>query len=155
VPKLEEVKDKVKEDVIRLKAVDLAKSRATSMAQGAKANFAGAAKAAGVTVKSTDFVARGSAYPQIGVNAAVDEAVFALKTGDATAPITTDTAVVVAKVKERQDVDAAKIAENRDALRSEMLQSQRGQFFSAYMAKAKAKMKITFNQNAIKTVLGG
>ena len=33
VPKLEEVKDKVKEDVIRIKAVDLAKSKAVTMAQ--------------------------------------------------------------------------------------------------------------------------
>jgi peptidyl-prolyl cis-trans isomerase D len=155
VPKLEEVKDKVKEDVIRLKAVDMAKSRAATMAQAAKSNFAAAAKAAGVTVKSTEFVPRGSAYPQIGVNTAVDDAVFGLKTGETTAPISTDNAVVVAKVKERQDIDVSKASADKESLRSEMLQSARGTFFAAYMAKAKARMKITFNQNAINAVLGG
>ncbi|HEY7474407.1 MAG TPA: SurA N-terminal domain-containing protein, partial [Vicinamibacterales bacterium] len=77
-PKLDEVKDKVREDVIRNKAVEVAKTRAASMAQAAKGNFAAAAKAAGVEVKSTDLISRGAALPEIGVSGAVDDAVFAL-----------------------------------------------------------------------------
>jgi peptidyl-prolyl cis-trans isomerase D len=155
-PKLDEVKDKVREDVIRLKAIDVAKAKSIAFAQAAaKGNFAAAAKAAGVDVKSTEFVARNSAYPEIGVNGAVDDAVFALKAGDSTPPITTDTAVVVARVKERQDPDPAKAAADRDSLRGELLQQQRGQFFAAYMTKAKVKMTITYNENAIRALLGG
>jgi peptidyl-prolyl cis-trans isomerase D len=154
VPALTEVKDKVKDDVVRLKAVDLAKTKAVTMAQAARGNFAAAAKAAGVTVKSTDFISRGSAYPEVGVNAAVDDAVFALKTGETSAPIPTDNAVVVARVKERQDIDAAKVATERDALRDEMLQQQRGTFFASYMSKAKAKMKIKYNEKALTAILG-
>jgi peptidyl-prolyl cis-trans isomerase D len=154
-PKLDEVKDKVREDVIRVKAVELAKAKAAAMAQAAaKGNFAAAAKAAGVEVKSTDFVPRGTALPDVGVNSAVDDAVFKLKTGDTTGPITTENAVVVAQVKERQDIKPDALTTERDALRDEVLQQRRQEFFAAYMAKAKTKMKISYNPDTIKTLLG-
>ena len=48
------------------------------MAQAAKTNFAAAAKAAGVEVKSTELITRGAALPEVGINTAVEDAVFAL-----------------------------------------------------------------------------
>jgi len=154
LPKLDEVKDKVKADVVRTKAVEIARTKAATMAQAAKGNFATAAKAAGVTVKSTELITRGSAYPEIGVSSTLDDAIFGLKAGETTGPIATDKAVVVARVKERQDMDPAKIGTERESLRAEMLQEQRGTFFAAYMSKAKAKMKIKYNENAIKALMG-
>ena len=66
---------------------------------------------------------------------------------------------VIAKVKERQDIDAAKAPAERDALRSELLQQARGTFFAAYMAKTKARLekdgKIKFNENVVRTLMGG
>jgi peptidyl-prolyl cis-trans isomerase D len=155
VPKLDEVKDKVREDVARAKAVELARTKAASMARAAKTNFAAAAKAVGVEVKSTEFITRGSALPEIGTNAAVDTAVFALKAGDTTAPIPTDNAVVVARVAERQDPKPDALATERESLRAELLQQRRAAFFAAYMTKAKKNMKIEYGEAAIKTVLGG
>jgi hypothetical protein len=43
----------------------------------------------------------------------------------------------------------------RDGLRAEMIQQRRGEFFSAYMTKAKKNMQVEYNPNAIKTILGG
>lgn len=154
-PKLDEVKDKVREDVIKAKAVEVAKSRAATMAQAAaKGNFAAAAKAAGVEVKPTELITRGSAIPEVGTSGAVDDAVFALKAGETTAPISTDNAVVVARVTERQDVNPTELQNSRDAIRNELLQGRRSQFFAAYMTKAKEKMAIEFNPEAIKLLLG-
>jgi peptidyl-prolyl cis-trans isomerase D len=154
-PKLDEVTDKVREDVIRLKAVDLAKAKATAFAQAAsKGNFAAAAKAAGVDVKNTDFVARDTALPEIGVSPAVDDAVFKLKTGETTGPIATENAVVVATVKDRQDIKPESLANDRETLRDELLGQRRQEFFASYLAKAKAKMKIQYNEETIKTILG-
>ena len=153
-PKLDEVKDKVREDVVKVKAVEVAKSKAASMAQAGKGNFAAAAKAAGVEVKSTDLITRGAALPEIGVSGAVEDAVFALKAGETTAPISTENAVVVARVKERQDVNPAEMHTARDGIRNELLQSRRSQFFAAYMSKAKGKMQVEYNTEAIKAVLG-
>ena len=71
LPTLEEVKAKVRDDVIRVKAVDVAQSaRRDDGARPPGANFAAAAKAAGVEVKTTDLIARGAALPEIGVNQA-------------------------------------------------------------------------------------
>ncbi len=153
LPTLDEVKDQVREDVIRLKAVEVAKARAATMARTAGANFAAAAKAAGVEVKTTDLIARGTALPEIGVNQQVEDAVFKLKAGETSAPIATDAAVVVVRVKERQDVKPEELAAGRAALREELLQQRQGQFFAAYMTKAREKMTMTYNDAAIQAVL--
>jgi len=154
VPQLSEVKDKVREDVIRLKALEVAKTKAAAMAK-AGGDFNAAAKAAGADVKSTDFITRESAYPEIGVNTSVDAVAFNLKPGETSAPIPTDTAIVVVHVKEKQAVDPAKMLADRDMTRDQLLSQHRQEFFSAYMQKARQNMKVTFNEAAIKTVLGG
>lgn len=156
LPKLDEVKDKVRDDVARAKAVEVARAKAQTMAQAARGKFAAAAKAAGVEVKTTDLISRGTALPEVGVSKAVEDAVFALKASDeTTGPIATENAVVVARVVERQDIKTEEMQAARDGLRSEMIQQRRGEFFSAYMTKAKKNMQVEYNPNAIKTILGG
>jgi peptidyl-prolyl cis-trans isomerase D len=154
IPPLAEVKEKVRDDVLRLKAIDLAKAKAEEVARAAKGNFAAAAKAAGVEIKTTELITRGQALPEVGVNKAVEDAVFGLKVNEATGAVTTDNAVVVARVKERTDINVADMATAREGMRSELLQRRRGEFFSAYMQRAQTKMKIEYHEAAIKTVLG-
>jgi peptidyl-prolyl cis-trans isomerase D len=155
-PTLDEVKDKVRDDVVKAKAIDVAKAKADAMAQAlAKGtSFDAAAKAAGVEVKSTDFIARNAPYPEVGVNPAIDSAVFDLKAGQTTGAISTSDAVVIARMKELQAPNAATAASDHDAIRTELTDQRREEFFSAYMTKAKAKMKINFNEQAIKALLG-
>jgi peptidyl-prolyl cis-trans isomerase D len=156
LPVLADVKDRVRDDVIRQKAVEVAKTRAATMAQSAaKGNFAAAAKAAGVEVKTTELITRGSAYPEVGVSSAVDDAVYALKSGQTTAPISTESAVVVARVAERQDIKSEDMTTGMDALRNELADDRRNAFFSSYMRKAQQRMSIEFSQDAIKQILGG
>jgi peptidyl-prolyl cis-trans isomerase D len=154
VPQLNEVKDKVREDVIRLKALDLAKAKAASVAK-AGGDFAGATKAAGGKLQTTEFIPRNSPYPEIGVNGAVDAIAFNLKKGETSAPIPTDNAVVVVRVADKQDIDQAKMLTDRGNTRDQLLNQKRQEFFTAYMAKARQKMKTSFNEAAIRTILGG
>jgi parvulin-like peptidyl-prolyl isomerase len=155
IPTLDQVKDQVRDDVIRLKAVDVARARANTMARQARGNFAAAAKAAGVEVKTTELIARGAPLPEVGVNQAVEDAVFSLKAGETSGPIATDNAVVVARVKERQDIKPEDMAAQQTTLREELGQQRQGMFFAAYMTKAREKMTLTYNQAAIETLLGG
>jgi peptidyl-prolyl cis-trans isomerase D len=156
LPTLDEVKDRVKDDVIRVKAVEVAKSRAAAMAQAAaKGNFAAAAKAAGVEVKTTDLITRGAALPEVGINQQVEDVVFKLKAGETSGPIATESAVVVARVKERQDVKPEDLAAGKDLLRDELRQQRQGEFFGAYMTKAREKMSLTYNNAAIQQLLAG
>ena len=155
IPALAEVRDRVRNDVIRIKAIELAKTKAAAMAQAAqRGNFAAAAKAAGGDLKTTELVARGTAYPEVGVNSAVDDAVFRLPEGGISGPISTENAVVVARVVDRAEVTPETLAQERPQMTSRLMAQRREEFFTAYMAKAKQKMKITFHEAAIRTVFG-
>jgi peptidyl-prolyl cis-trans isomerase D len=155
IPALAEVSAKLREDVVRVKALELAQQRAATLASASPAGFAAAAKAAGATIASTDFLTRGSALPTIGVNERVDELAFALKPGQISAPVATDTAVVVVQAKERQDIAQAGLDAERERLREELTAQRTGAFFEAYMAKARTKMKIEYNNAAIQSIVEG
>ncbi|HUR19610.1 MAG TPA: peptidyl-prolyl cis-trans isomerase [Vicinamibacterales bacterium] len=153
IPALAEVKDRVRADVARIKAVELAKTKAAEMAQAAqRGTFAAAAKASGADLKTTELISRGTAYPEVGVNSALDEAAFRLPEGGTSGPISTESAVVVAHVIDRADVAPETLAKEKLQVSSQLMQQRRQEFFTAYMAKAKQKMKITFNEAAIKTL---
>src|SRR5688572_21914757 len=155
IPALDEVKARVRTDVIRLKAIELAKTKAAEMAQAAqRGSFAAAAKAAGAELKTTELVTRGTAYPEVGVNSAVDDAVFPLAKGGTSGPISTESAVVVAHVVDRADIAPETLAKERLSMLNQLMEQRRQEFFTAYMTKAKKKMKITFHEAAIKTVFG-
>ena len=155
IPTLDEVKTKVREDVIRVSAVALAATKAAGVAQAAaRGSFAAAAKAAGVEVKTTELITRGTPYPEVGVNTAVDNAVFALAKGATSGTIQTDSAVVVARVVDRTDVTPEALAAGKSQTSDQVLQQRRQDFFAAYMTKAKLKIKITFNEAALRTIFG-
>lgn len=156
IPQLSEVADRVREDVVREKAAELLKTRAAAIAADLKAatDFAAAVKKAGFEVKSTELVARGATLPDIGPNAEVDAAVFALPQGGVTGAITTATGVVIARVAEKADVTEAQIAEGRDQLREELAGQRRDRFFSAYMAKAKTGLTINVRQDLLAQLMG-
>lgn len=154
LPTLDEVRDKVQQAVVNAKAIEVARTRAATLAASTGANFAAAAKAVGAPVKSTDLVARGSALPDVGVSDKVDAAAFALKAGETSQPIATDTAVVVVHVRERQEITPEALAAERDTLRNELTDQRRAAFFSAYMAKAMENMDVTYNEAVIAQLLG-
>lgn len=154
LPALADVRDKVRDAVIKTKAIDLARTKAAELSKTGRANFAAAAKAAGAPVKSTDLVTRGAAYPDVGTSEKVDEAVFALKVGDVSQPVATDVAVVVATLRERQDITPEALAGARDTLRAQMTAERRQTFFGAYMTKAMEKMEVSYNDATIAQVLG-
>jgi peptidyl-prolyl cis-trans isomerase D len=154
LPALDAVKDKVREAVLKEKAMDAARAKAASIGPSLKSgDFAAAAKAAGLEVKTTELVARGAPLPEIGPSPAVDAAVFALPQGGVTEPIATENAIVVARVVERDGVTAEEIAQGRTALRDQLLNEQRNRFFSAYMSKAKQKMRIEVNRDILRQIV--
>jgi peptidyl-prolyl cis-trans isomerase D len=156
VPKLEEVKEKVRQVVVREKAREMARQRATELAAKVKgaADFERAAKAAGAEPQTTELITRDSPIPNLGVASAVIDAAFALPAGGVSEAIATDTGAAVIKVVEKQEVTAIEITSNKDQFREELLSDRRNRFFSAYMVKAKQKMKIEVNREAMQRVSG-
>jgi len=98
-------------------------------------------------------VARGATYQGVGVNEQIDNAAFALKKGEVSQPVSTDTAVVVVQAKDRQEMVPAGLDAARESLREELTNARASTFFEAYMAKARAKMTIAYNDAAIQRVI--
>jgi peptidyl-prolyl cis-trans isomerase D len=154
IPKLDEVKDRVRADAAREKARAVSRQRAESLAAQFKADFQAAAKSAGLQVKTTELIPRGSPLPEVGTSAAVEAQAFTLPVGGVTAPIVTDAGTVVARVAERQDVKPEELRVARDGLRTELLAEQRTRFFGAYMAKARERLKTSINEETVRQVVG-
>ncbi|HLG54625.1 MAG TPA: peptidyl-prolyl cis-trans isomerase [Vicinamibacterales bacterium] len=154
VPKLDEVKDRVREDVIRTRATELSRQRASAIAAALKAapNFTAAAKAQGFEAKDTELIARASALPDIGVSPEVDKVAFGLPSGGVSDPIQTSDGTVIVRVVERDEVTPDEFRQAKEAFRAELLNERRGRFFSAYMAKAKERMNIEINADVVRRV---
>jgi peptidyl-prolyl cis-trans isomerase D len=155
VPKLDEVKDRVRAQVITQKTLDVAKQKAAALAArltGAS-DFEKAAKSAGVEAKTTELIARGSPISDLGTAPAVEDAAFSLPVGAVSGPIATENGTAVIKVIERKDVTPEEWTSARDSFRNELLTDRRNRFFSAYMVKAKQRMKIEINRDALQRVV--
>jgi peptidyl-prolyl cis-trans isomerase D len=156
VPKLDEVKDKVRNDAIRARATELSRQRAAEIAtalRGAK-DFTAAAKAQGFEAKDTELIARGAALPDIGVSPEVDKLAFSLPIGAVSDPIVTGSGTVIVKVAERDEVSDQEFEEARDAFKTQMLSERQGRFFTAWMTKAKQRMRIEINDDVLRRVIG-
>ena len=151
VPKLDEVKERVREEVIKRKARDLSQQRAAEIALKLKnaPDFEKAAKASGLEAKTTELIARDSPIPDLGVAKAVEDAAFKLPVGGVSGPIATDNGTAIVKVLDKQEVTSADWVNAKDRFREEVLTDWRNRFFGAYMVKAKQKMKIEVNRESL------
>ncbi len=160
VPKLEEVKARVRDDVLKKKAIEAARARAAAVdAQMKSGDFTAAAKAAGLEVKTTDLIARGAPVGDVGASPAIDAAAFALPAGGVSDPIVTDNGAVIVKVLEKKDAETAAAAAaatangqpapTKDSLRTELLNERRNRFYASYMTRARERMKVNINRDVI------
>lgn len=151
IPKLDEVKDRVREDAIRAKATELSRQRAAAVAGALKSakDFSAAAKGQGLEAKDTALIARDSALPDVGVSAQVDKVAFTLPIGGVSDPITTDSGTVVVKVVERDDVTPDEFRTAREQFRAELLNERRSRFFAAYMGKVKEKLNVQIKADVV------
>jgi peptidyl-prolyl cis-trans isomerase D len=151
VPKIDEVKDRVRDEVVKQKAREIGRQKAAELAAKLKTapDFEKAAKAAGFEAKTTDLIAKDAPIPDLGVAPAVGEAAFALPAGAVSDAIATDNGTAVIKVIEKKEVTPEEWTSSKETFRSEILNDRRNRFFSAYMVKAKGKMKIDVNREAL------
>ena len=155
VAPLTEVKERVREEVLKQKARELSRQKAVELAGKLKTapDFEKAAKAAGVEPKTTELITREAPLPDLGVASSVEDIAFKLPVGATSDPIPTDSGTAIIKVLEKQEVKPTELASAKDKFRDELLADRRGRFFSAYMVKAKQKMKIEVNQEALQRVV--
>jgi peptidyl-prolyl cis-trans isomerase SurA len=145
----------VRDDVLKQKAIEAARQKAAAINAAMKSgDFEKAAKAAGLEVKTTELIARGAPIGDAGVSPALEAAAFALPAGGVSDPIVTENGAAIVKVIERKDVVADELAKQKDTLRAEMLNERKNKFFSAYMTKARLRMKININSETVAQIVG-
>ena len=156
VPELDEVREQVREDVIRKKSLTLAQGRAAEAAEALKAavDFVSAAEEAEWAVGSSDLVTRGSTLPEVGPSAAVEAVAFAMTPGTVSDVVQTGDAVAVVHLVEREEASAAELAQNRDTLRNELMLQRQSRFFTAYMDNVKARLDIAIDLAVLEQALG-
>ena len=156
VPPLEDVRARVREDVLRRKALTLAQAKAAeaaAMLQKAE-DFSAAVEAADLTVGTSGLLTRGSPFPEVGISGAVEVVAFELPVGGVSGVIEAGNAAAVVRVVERQDVTPEELEEARDALRTELLQNRQDQFYSSYMAGVQEQLPFTVDMVAFDQAVG-
>jgi len=156
IPKLDEVKDRVRDAVLKNKAIEMAKLKAADAVTKLKAaaDFDKAAKAAGVEPKPTEFITADAPLPDLGAAPEVMAQIFKLPKDAVSDVLMTPNGAVIVKVVDKAETSESDFTSNRDTFRTELLEDRRNRFFSAYMVKAKQKMKIEVNRDAIARVIG-
>jgi peptidyl-prolyl cis-trans isomerase D len=156
VPNLDEVKDRVREDVIKVRAAELSKQKAGEIAAALRSSkdFAAAAKAQGLEAKDTQLITRGSPIPDVGVNQEIDKVAFSLPAGGVSDPIAAAIGTVIVRVAEHQAVTPDAFRTAKESFRTQLLSERRAQFFDAYMTKAKQAMKIQVNSDVARRIIG-
>jgi peptidyl-prolyl cis-trans isomerase D len=156
VPKFDEVKDTVRDTVLTNRARELSQKKAQDLAVKLKgaSDFVNAAKAAGIEAKTTEPLTRDSPIPDLGDAPEVMDKAFKLADGAVSEPLSTANGTAIVKVIEKTGVTPADFESNKETFREQILNDRRARFFSAYMLKAKAKMKIEVNRAALQRVVG-
>ena len=157
VPKLDEVKDKVRDEVVEAAgARDGASRRRRELAAKLKGapDFDKAAKAAGVEAKTTELITRDSPMPDLGVAPAWSRPRSSCRRARSAIRSRPTPAPRSSRWSRSRKSTPPDLTANKDTFREELLTDRRNRFFSAYMVKAKQKMKIEVNREALQRVVG-
>jgi parvulin-like peptidyl-prolyl isomerase len=153
---LDEVRSRVRDAVIQARATILAKQRADALAAQVKTapNFQAAVKAAGLEAVTTPPISRGGVVPNIGRSPEIEALAFASPVGTVSDAISTPQGAAIIRVASRQDVSPADFAMAREKFRAELLNERRARFYQTYMDKAREKMRIEIDAEALKRAIG-
>lgn len=155
IPPLDEIRGRVQQDVIRVKAAELSRERAAQIAATLRSasNFTAAAKAQGFEAVETDLIARESVIPNVGISPEVDRVAFELPVGGVSEPIVTPDATVIVRVTEKDEVTDDELRQGRESFRATLLSERRNQFFSAYLQKARERMTIEIHDDVVQRIV--
>ncbi|MBZ5644929.1 MAG: peptidylprolyl isomerase [Acidobacteriia bacterium] len=139
---LAEVRDRVTGDLRREKAVELAKTRADDLAKRAKGgeNFAAAAKALGLEVKSSDAITRTGNVPDAG-SAKLFAAAFTMPAGQSGDPISLGGNWAVYRVAQHDPVNQDDYEKQKSKLQETVLQQKRQTAFDLFRTSLRTRLQ--------------
>jgi peptidyl-prolyl cis-trans isomerase D len=156
-PSFEEIRSKVESEFKNERAAFLLQQKTQELSDRAKAghDLKKAAKDLGATVKTSDLVAPDGQVPDIGSMSSAT-AVFSLKPGDISAPITASGNGVVAQLLEKQAPTDQDFAEKKDGIRQSLVEAKQNDLFGLFVTNLRKDMenshKLKVNQEEMKNL---
>ena len=144
IPDFDEIKTKVAQAMKQERAKNQIEQKAKELASSlnAAADVQAAGEKAGFDVASDTGYKLGSPLGKAGTSPALDDAVYALKTGEVTkTPVKVGDNWVIVGMKQRTEADLAKFAQQRAQLTQTMVGERQSQVFDDYISAVTQRMK--------------
>jgi peptidyl-prolyl cis-trans isomerase D len=153
LPELEEVKARVRADLVRERATELSRARADELRAKLSApsvkELAAAAKAAGVELKTAESFARTAPLPELGRSAALEQEAFRLEPGSLSPPIAGELGWVLVRVVERSGYSPERFAAERDSFTEQLVSERRLQVWNAFVQDLQQRLEIEIHRDAL------
>jgi peptidyl-prolyl cis-trans isomerase D len=156
LPELKEVQEKVKAELVERKTFERARAMAADLRPRAEtAGLDKAATALGLVRKETPgMVGRGQPLGDLGSDADLDQAVFALAEKSLSEPLRAPAGYAVVRVLERHAFDPAAFEAQRAAVTAELRDQRREELFRAYLTQARQRFTVERQPEAFRRVVG-
>lgn len=140
--RLDEVRDRVINDIKQQRSSDLARQKSDELEKRLKTGekFESAAKALGLDPKTSDFFARNGSIPSAASGKQLGAA-FQMKPGDVGPPLNLGTNWFVYKIADKQEPNPADFEKQKKDLTDQVLQSKRSLAFEAFRTALEARLK--------------
>jgi peptidyl-prolyl cis-trans isomerase D len=156
-PTFEEIRSRVEGEFKNERAGFLLHQKTQELSDRAKAehDLKKAAKDLGATVKTSDFVLPDGQVPDIGSMSSAS-AVFSLKPGDISGPITAGGNGVVAQLLEKQPPTDQDFSDKKDGIRQSLLEAEQGDLYGLFVTNLRREMEkskqLKVNQEEMKNL---
>jgi len=156
-PTFEEIRAKVESEFKNQRAGFLLQQKTQELSDRAKAghDLKKAAKDLGAAVKTSDLVLPDGQVPDIGSMASAS-AIFSLKPGEISGPITAGGNGVVAQLLEKQAPTDQDFAEKKDGIRQSLLEAKQNDLFGLFVTNLRKDMenshRLKVNQEEMKNL---
>jgi peptidyl-prolyl cis-trans isomerase D len=156
-PTFEEIRSRVESEFKNERAAFLLQQKAQELSDRAKAarDLKKAAKDLGATVKTSDLVPPDGQVPDIGSMTSAS-AIFSLKPGDISGPITAGGNGVVAQLLEKQIPTDQEFAAKKDQIRQSLLEAKQNDLFGLFVTNLRKDMekshRLKVNQEEMKNL---
>ena len=144
IPEFDEVKTNVADLIKQQRAQEQLEQKAKELAASVNsaADLKAAAEKAGFEVATNDGHKLGSPLGDAGTSPALDEALYSLKSGEATkSPLKVGDSFVVLGVTNRHEADLAEFAKQKEQLKQGMLSGKQSQIYEDYISAVQQRMK--------------
>jgi len=157
-PSFEEIRSRVENQFQEERARTLLSQKTQELSDRAKADhdLKKAAKELSATMKTSDFVPPDGQVPDLGSMTGPAAVAFALKPGEISGPIDTNTSGVVLAILEKQEPTEQDYAAKKDQVRDSLVQAKQQELFGLFVTTLRQQMeksgKIKINQQELKSL---